>query len=134
MISTEKVSAVTSLTVSETPSSATEPLVRDETHQLARRAQREPRHVGQVLARDQLGDAVDVAGDDMAAELVADLQRAFEIEPACPASSPRPWSAAASRRRHRPRTGAVASAPVSTTVRQTPDAEIDAPIAIELRG
>ena len=75
----------------------------DETHQLSRRAQRQPRHVGQVFARDKLGDAVDVTGDDMPAELVAHLQRAFEIEPGAllPGAAvvmPR------SRRRHRRRT------------------------------
>ena len=45
-----------------------------------RRAQREPRHVGQVLARENFGDAVDMAGDDMAAQLVAELEGAFEID------------------------------------------------------
>ena len=53
----------------------------DEAHQIARRAQGQPRHVGQVLARDKLGDAIDMAGDDMAAQFVAHLQGAFEIEP-----------------------------------------------------
>ena len=81
MISTENVSAVTSLTVSETPSSATEPLVATKRISGRGARKREPRHVGQVLARDQLGDAVGMAGHDMAAKLVADLERAFEIEP-----------------------------------------------------
>ena len=47
----------------------------------ARRAQSQPRHLGQVLARDKLGDAVDMTSDDMAAQFVTNLQCAFEIEP-----------------------------------------------------
>src|SRR3569832_640003 len=55
-------------------------LGRDVARKLARRAQREARHVGHVLARGNAGEAVDVAGDDVAAEFVADLERAFEID------------------------------------------------------
>ena len=74
MISTEKVSPSTSLTVSETPSSATEPLGAMKRASCARRAQHEARHIGHVLARDDVREPVDMAGDQMAAQFVADLQ------------------------------------------------------------
>ena len=91
MISTEKVSPSTSLTVSETPSSATEPLGAMKRASSRRRAQHEARHVGHVLARDHGRQAVDMAGDQMAAELVAELQRALEIDARCRAASGRRW-------------------------------------------
>ena len=76
MISTENVSPATSLTVSDTPSSATEPLGGDEAGKRPpARAASVPRHVGQIVARDQLGDAVDMAADQVPAELVADPKR-----------------------------------------------------------
>ncbi len=46
---------------------------------VVRRLDVEMRHAVEVAARDDRRDAVDVAGDDMAAEFVADFQRAFEI-------------------------------------------------------
>ena len=82
MISTENVSSVTSLTVSETPSSATEPLVRDEAHQLAA-ARASVSRAMSVRSSRATSSAMPSTWprDDMAAELVADLQRALEIEP-----------------------------------------------------
>ena len=61
MISTEKRVASTSLTVSETPSSATEPFGAMKRASALGARKREARHVGQVLARDDLGEAVDMA-------------------------------------------------------------------------
>ena len=74
--------------------------------------------------RRDLADAVDMAGDDMAAELVADLQRALEVEPralapTCPARS-RLWVSAETSTANQP-------SPLSTTVRQTPEQAIEAP-------
>ena len=72
--------------------------------------------------------------DDMAAELVADLERAFEVEPRARLASGRRWSRAASRPRHRPQTRCGHPPRRSpTTVRQTPEQAIEAPIAIEAR-
>ena len=53
----------------------------DEAREFARGSQLESRHVGQIIARDDGRDTVGMAGDDMAAELVADFQRPFEVEP-----------------------------------------------------
>ena len=80
MISTENVSPSTVLTVSETPSSATEPLGAMKRASVARRAKRKARHIGHVLARNDGGKAVDMTGDHMAAQLVAQFQRALEID------------------------------------------------------
>jgi len=80
MISTEKRSPATSLTVSETPSSVTEPLGRKKRRKLRRCAQGEPRHVGQFVPRDKLGKPVDMAAGPCGAELVAKPEGAFEIE------------------------------------------------------
>ena len=83
-----------------------------------------------------LGDAVGMAGDDMAAEFVADLQRALEVEPGADASSAWPWSCAS--------VSAAASTsnqvlppsatPEPTTVRQTPLQAIEAPSAMVARS
>ena len=54
MISTEKLSFSTSLTVSETPSSATDPLAAMKRASPCRRAQHEACHFRHVLARDHL--------------------------------------------------------------------------------
>ena len=77
-----------SFTVSEVPSRATEPFSAMKRGERARRADVEagasaPRVLARrhLLARDDLGDAVHMAGDDVAAELVADLERALEIDP-----------------------------------------------------
>src|SRR4029453_18372341 len=53
---------------------------RDEFRKLARAAQLEPGHVRQIVPRHEGGDAVRMAGDDVPAEFVADLQRALEVE------------------------------------------------------
>ena len=88
MISTEKSSSSTALTVSDTPSSATEPFGAMKRASSPRRAQHEARHVGHVLARDHAGDAVDMAGDQMAAELVAEFERPLEIDARAVAPAP----------------------------------------------
>ncbi len=80
MISTENTTSSTVFTVSDTPSSVTEPLGGDEARQFPCGAQFEPRHVRQIVAPDDASDAVGVTGDNMAAEFVADLQRPLEIE------------------------------------------------------
>ena len=81
MISTENCTFCTVFTVSDTPSSVTEPLAAMKRASSRRGAQVEPRHVGQIVTADDNGDAVDMAGNDMAAEFVADFQRPLEIEP-----------------------------------------------------
>ena len=55
-------------------------LGRDEARKLRRHAQRQFRAVEKIIARDQLGDAVDMAADHVAAELVAEPKRSFEVE------------------------------------------------------
>jgi hypothetical protein len=50
---------------------------------VARHAKRQPRHIGQVLALFEFGDAINVAADEMPAEFIAQPQRPFEIE-LCP--------------------------------------------------
>ena len=81
MINTEKVSRSTLFTVSETPSSATDPLAAMKRASSAGRAQPQLGHVDEIVARYQFGDAIDMAAHHMAAELVAEAERAFEIEP-----------------------------------------------------
>ena len=54
---------------------------RNETGKLAGRAQPQLGHVDEIVARYQFGDAIDMAAHHMAAELVAEAERAFEIEP-----------------------------------------------------
>ncbi len=54
---------------------------RDVSGEPTRRPQSQPRHVGQIFAPDQLGDAIDVAAHHMAAKFVAEAQRPFEVEP-----------------------------------------------------
>src|SRR5260370_29923884 len=53
----------------------------DEARQLRRRPEGEPGHLGEIFPRHKLREAVDVAGHDVAAKFVADLEGAFEIEP-----------------------------------------------------
>ena len=75
-----------------------------------------------------------MAADQVAAELVAELERALEIDPRAVPPARRPWSRAASRRRHRPRTRCGRPRrPRSTTVRQTPEQAIEAPTAMQSR-
>jgi hypothetical protein len=129
MISTVKVSSPTSLTVSDTPSRATEPLD-DETGKLRGCIKGQSRHVGQILTRNHRREAVGVAGNDVAAEFVPHLERALEIN-AVPRRQARPWSLAGSPQQHPRRTMArLPSFPRPTTVKQTPLQAIDAPIAI----
>ena len=89
MSSTENVSPATSLTVSDTPSSADRPLWRNEARKRHRHAQEKSRHVGQILAGEKFGNAIDMAADEMPAELVAEPERAFEIELGAALPAPR---------------------------------------------
>ena len=50
---------------------------------MRRRAQAEADRLAFLLAGDDLGHAIDMARDDVAAQFVADLERPLEIEP-CP--------------------------------------------------
>ena len=81
--------------------------------------------------RDDRRDAVDMARDDMAAEFVADLERALEVDAACPAcQSPTVVrarvSAAASTSNQQP----SPRGSTATTVRHGPPQAIEAPSAI----
>ena len=74
----------TPLTVSDVPSSATEPFGGDEARQSCGGASKVKRvDLAEIVAADDGRDAVDMAGDDVAAELVADLERALEIDARC---------------------------------------------------
>ena len=80
MISTENASPLTSLTVKDTPSSAIEPfgaMKRDSAGGTAN----DSRAIGEVVARAELGEAVDVAAHHVTAKFVAKPQRALQIEP-----------------------------------------------------
>ena len=70
----------TSLTVSDTPSSAIEPFGAIIGAERARHADADARRIAFGTDADDLGDRIDMAGDDMAAELVAQAQRALEVE------------------------------------------------------
>jgi hypothetical protein len=78
---TPKSQPSTSLTVSEVPLSATEPLGAMKRASGLRSAEADAGAVALGGHRDHLGQPVDMARDDMAAELVADPERAFEIDP-----------------------------------------------------
>src|SRR5689334_18151706 len=80
MMRTEKSFPSTVFTVSETPSSATEPFAAMNRESGAG-AQGELRPLRAVLAAQHFGDPVDMSADDMAPKLLADLQRALEIDP-----------------------------------------------------
>ena len=77
-----------------------------------------------VADADDPAGAIDMAGDDMAAEFVADLQRAFEVQAA--ASGPHALRGAGDGFAGNVDREPVA-APLSTTVRQTPEQAIEAP-------
>ena len=134
MISTEKVSPSTALTVSETPSSATEPLGAMKRASSCGARKRKARHVGHVLARNDGGEPVDMAGDQMAAEFVAQFERALQIDartvpPAADVVTASVSAAASAANQMRP-----SSSPVSTTVRQTPEQATEAPSISSARG
>ena len=87
MMSTENTSPSTPFTVSEVPSRATEPFSAMKRGERPRRADvearaRSPRVIaaGDGIAGEDLRHAVDMARDDVPAELVADLERALEVE------------------------------------------------------
>src|SRR3546814_2896441 len=52
----------------------------DERGKIARQADRDAFRIALAAHLDHLGDAVDMAGDDMPAHFVAQLHRAFEVE------------------------------------------------------
>ena len=78
----------------------------------------EPHLIGQVLARAHARDAVDMAGDDMAAQFVADLQRAFQIDARAVLPVAHIGETDRLGRGIDREPGASAIQPVSTTVRQ----------------
>ena len=88
MMFTPKRVPSTSFTVSETPLSATEPLGAMNGANSAGRLEHEPDAVAVRRAfRDHAGQSVDMTGHQMAAELVAESQRALEIDAASPVSN-----------------------------------------------
>ena len=70
----------TSLTVRLTPSTATEPFGAINGASASRRLENEADGFGFRPPLDDARDAVDMAGDEMPAQLVADPQRSFEID------------------------------------------------------
>ena len=135
-----KRSPSTSFTVSETPSSATEPffaMKRDSARGASTQnldmlvsSNGRPSAIAEIVARYDARDAIDMAGDDMAAEFIADLQCAFEIDARsagpCSDRVTASVSAAAS-------TSKIVRAPslaTATTVRHTPEQAIEAPRAM----
>ena len=88
MSRTSKVSPSTALTVSEVPSSATEPLTAMNFAQRPGRAEAEMRHAVEIAPRHDRGEAVDVAADHVAAKLVADPARSARIDLRSPLPQP----------------------------------------------
>ena len=112
-----------SLTVSDTPSSVIEPLAAIIAPSALRHADADAGRIAFRAGADDLGDGIDMAGDDMAAELVAEPQRPFEVEARAlchMAGGVRAWVSAET-------STANQSSPLSTTVRQTPEQAIEAP-------
>ena len=94
----------TSLTVSDTPSSVIEPFGAIAGASDAVDANADPAGIAFGADADHFADAVDMAGDDMPAELVAHAQRALEVEPGAFAPHVLRRSATRFRRKRRPRT------------------------------
>ena len=109
------------------PSTATEPLAAMKRASSAGASKTKRTLPPSGVIETIFADAVDMAGDQVAAQLVAELERPFEVDPlARPASrrdvvlsSVSPEASTANQ-----------SAPFSTTVRQQPEQAIEAPIAI----
>ena len=96
MMFTPKLVPSTSLTVSETPSSATEPFGAMKRAKAGRRSSTNlTLSPSGVRSRIMAGRSIDMTGDDMAAELIAESQRALEIDAACPLSKRTAWCAPA---------------------------------------
>ena len=72
MMFTPKRAPSTSLTVSETPLSATEPFAAMKRREARAALDQEPGAVAVGLAADDHGAAIDMAGHQMAAELIAE--------------------------------------------------------------
>ena len=123
---TPKRSESTSLTVRLTPSSATDPFGRDKRHQRGGRRDDETHRLALRPSVEDSRDAIDMARHDMAAEFVADPQRAFEIDRGALAQSPRVEQESVSAE------ACTEKAPGSTatTVRHTPEQAIEAPSTI----
>ena len=75
-----KRSPSTLLTVSDVPSSATEPFAAMKRASSLRRLEGEARRLAESSRATIARSAVDVPADHVAAELVAELQRPFEVE------------------------------------------------------
>ena len=80
MMFTPKVSSATSLTVNDTPSTATLPLAAMKRARSAGTRKRQRVEPFSGSPRSRVADAVDVAGDEVAAQFVADPQRAFQVD------------------------------------------------------
>ena len=91
MMLTAKRSAPAWLTVSEMPSTAIEPLTAISGARLAGTRDLEAVRLAHRLERHDLADRVDMAEHDVAAQLVADPQRALEIDQCRPSPSGRRW-------------------------------------------
>jgi hypothetical protein len=79
--STSKSVSLTPLTVSDVPSSATDPFGAMKRASGIGRAQGEAPGFAFIGNRNQICHAINMAADHVAAELVADLQRSLEIDP-----------------------------------------------------
>ena len=75
----------------------------DEFRQILRRLDLEMRHGVEIAPRDEGRHAIHMAGDHMAAEFVADLQRPLQIDRLARRPVARRWSRRGSRRRRPPR-------------------------------
>src|SRR5262249_14337452 len=107
------------------------PLRCNETGKLCRRAKREPRHVGQILARNHVSEALGMTGDDVPAELIAELERALEIDArALPPAAGRGHPQRPGGGFPRAPDARALAWPGATTVRQTPLQAIEAPTAM----
>ena len=81
MIATSKRRPATPLTVSEVPSSATEPFSAMKRASSAGASKVKVAMSAVSLRSTIVSDPIHVPADEMAAELVAELQRAFEVDP-----------------------------------------------------
>ena len=99
------------------------PLGGDVAGKLAPRDEADAQRIADRLDRRDLADAVDMAGDDMAAKLVADLSARSRLSDAPSAQSPGAVRLCVSAET----STANQFSPLSTTVRQTPEQAIDAP-------
>ena len=102
-------------------------LGRDEARQRHRHLERDAHGLAFRRHRDDLAHAVDMAGDEMAAQLVAELSGRSRLT-GSPAFQPPSVVLDKRLARRLDREPAVLAVPLSTTVRQTPEQAIEAPI------